>query len=872
MKRMKKKLISVLLGVLLILSAAVPVCAEQTPVTKEQTAEAITKADKAVSGLLSSGAVDFDAEQMLYGMLISDETLNGIFTSLYSAFSENADTFRLIGADISVENVAACLANYPEVRQYLLEKGSWESVFASPLNCRWNLSAKEDFGFALADMLRPFNELLFVLLCSGKAGGIISVQGADGYQNAVVPLLEAAGCPAVMTQADYTAAAAADRTAMVKNAVSMLFAAIDNILAKPVENTCRYLPCIADYLSGGGIAESAKALISPIVIKIGIIPLSGLDRLIERSGVFSDPEGLSSMFEGMDPGALAGDGLNLPQMDLKKLAACTVKTESGYETDEEAAFGVIVDFIIEAIKLNADGIPGMPEEAADILKSFENKSTEEIRNGIVRLLTFKPEDAVQDYQWQFPAYTPGTVTYPAGMTRENFQRVLEQIDSTLSEFLVEFAGQQELSKMISGMIYSPDTLTALTTGIYSALGNEEMQGLLSLIGADFSVYAVSDALQGVSPSAAYSLRQAGSWEYADSIDWDITPGKRKGFEKCLNAVLSPLSPVLEVLLSEGSLRLFDAIDIYGSDGYNTAVIPVLEALGCEAPSIKMYTEYKALSSAGRIKAITKPVFDLLDKIVDTPIATLCGLLPNLLYFIDGGCMETVIQNLLYPVTSLLENAGLSDMLPKELTEMKLDPEELISGLTSSADLGFELPKIDFKAIEGLGTASVLTSKATFSGSPATYTYITADAPAVLATVVRYAFDAMGGTDMFSGMMGNMGSAGADAGMMSMYTDTFTSQLEGKSTDELIKWFYDLLFKESPKREEEPENDFIPTVIYQPKKDYTETVIIVCAAVIVAAVTGVIIFVSKHDFKKDKPKKKKEKKENKPGKQKKEVNV
>ncbi|MCQ2463354.1 MAG: hypothetical protein MJ177_08135, partial [Clostridia bacterium] len=719
-----------------------------------------------------------------------------------------------------------------------------------------------------------FKNFAFDFLCSGKTGGIISVEGADGYQNAVVPLLEAAGCPSVMSQADYSAAASADRTSMVKNAVSMFFSAIDNILDKPAENLCKYLPCIADYLSNGGIAQSAKALISPIVIKIGIIPLSGLDRLIDKSGVFSDPEGLSNMFEGMVMSALSdsANGFPLPEIDLAALAACTVKTESGYETDEVKAFNVIFDFIIEAVKMNTGSIPDMPQEAADILKALENKSSEELRNGIVYLLTAKPEDAVQDYQWQYPAYTPGTASYPANMTRENFQRVLEQIDPTLNEFLVEFASQQELPKMIAAMIYSPDTLTALTTGIYSALGSEEMQSALSLIGADFSVYAVADAVEGVSPDAAYSLRQAESWDNADEIDWNITAGKRRGFEKCLNAVLTPLSGLLDVLLSEGSITLFDAITLYGSDGYNTAVIPVLEALGCKADSIKTYAGYKPLSPAKKIQAVTRPVFDLLDKIIKTPVATLCTLLPNIVYFIDGGCLETVIGNLLYPVTSLIENAGLDGMLPAELTDMKLDPAELVSGITASADLGFELPQPDFKKLSCLGTASVLTGKATYSGAPATYTYITADAPAVLAAVVRYIFNAMdnSGTDLFSGMMG--GGDAADAGMMSMYTDSITSELKGKSADELIEWFYNLLFKETPKREEEPVNDFIPTVIYEPQKDYTNTVLIFAALFIVALITGVIIFVSKHDFKKEKLKKADKKKEKKHGKHKKEVTV
>jgi hypothetical protein len=109
------------------------------------------------------------------------------------------------------------------------------------------------------------------------------------------------------------------------------------------------------------------------------------------------------------------------------------------------------------------------------------------------------------------------------------------------------------------------------------------------------------------------------------------------------------------VLKGKTITFMDSIKITGGDGYNTAIIPVLEALGCNERSIKTYIQYKNDTSKDAVlKNITTPVFDLLDDLFKKPVKTALEILPNVVYFIDSGNLEVCITNLLLPVTALLE--------------------------------------------------------------------------------------------------------------------------------------------------------------------------------------------------------------------------
>ena len=84
-----------------------------------------------------------------------------------------------------------------------------------------------------------------------------------------------------------------------------------------------------------------------------------------------------------------------------------------------------------------------------------------------------------------------------------------------------------------------------------------------------------------------------SWSKVNlnGVSWGFYNGRRTGFENAFVATLRPLYPLLEVVLRGKTITFMESIKITGGEGYNTAIIPVLEALGCNSRNIKTYNQY-----------------------------------------------------------------------------------------------------------------------------------------------------------------------------------------------------------------------------------------------------------------------------------------
>ena len=152
-----------------------------------------------------------------------------------------------------------------------------------------------------------------------------------------------------------------------------------------------------------------------------------------------------------------------------------------------------------------------------------------------------------------------------------------------------------------------------------------------------------------------------------------------------------------MLLAGEDLVLLDSIKIKGADGYNTAVIPILEALGCESGDIKTYKQYvKNASTDGVIKAVLDPLFNLVDEIFEKPVYTLTGILPNIMYFIDSGNFETCLNNLLLPLSGITSAFGDGAGLDVSSVTKNLDFNSLLTSFMKGSDV--KLPEFDFKSL------------------------------------------------------------------------------------------------------------------------------------------------------------------------------
>ncbi|MGN1117830.1 MAG: hypothetical protein ACI4RU_04400, partial [Acutalibacteraceae bacterium] len=332
------------------------------------------------------------------------------------------------------------------------------------------------------------------------------------------------------------------------------------------------------------------------------------------------------------------------------------------------------------------------------------------------------------------------------------------------------------------------------------------------------------------------------------INWGFKDGSREGFEKVLTAVLRPLRPALEAFLANGTLEIFGSVKIGGSNGYNTAVIPILEALGCSSNKIKTYDEYeKGKGTDTIITDILTPVFDLVDKIAKKPVYTATAIIPNIIFFIDNGSLMQCVDNLIYPLTSLLNELSI-DMKSFGFDIDKIKNTDILGEVTKSASSlvdGIDLGNPDIKKLEGFGELTQISSKRTYNGEKVNAEYVKADQKAVLITALRYIVGLLGeseNSDLLGSFMGGSESeGGSSGGMFEQYSAGIGDKMADMTTEETLEWLYQLFFRERAVVET-TEEEYTATIIYVPQAKKKHSALPIAIAIMLLLAGGAFVFV------------------------------
>lgn len=889
MKKIFRRSLCLLLSLAMIASSALCVFAVDYPqgVTQALCEESSVKTDVLVKNAAGS-LMEKPLKEAVAEELFKDETLSSLLTGIYSSLSESASVLSILGINISVSDLAQCLSAYPEIANKLSSASGWESVDLT--GAKWNISTKAQFADAVGAVFSPFNDVLYMLLCSGTyRHGIIMIPGDHGYEKGLISMLEALGCTEIASGDTFEYEAYYNRNKMMSLIVTSLLSLVDSLLDAPSQKLCEMMPNLADYIKNGGLENSVNALLRPLTIHIGdYVQLFTGSQMISFLMFIQDPgkytlrfsENITVVMNEM----LQSSEITLPEIDLDALIS--VKGDRG------GAYRLIMTWLIDALKLNSDKVSEMlPEEEGmeEVMKIAQNllsKDSDELFAFIVRLFTSK-EGKKLEYQWQSHEFTKVQAQYTEDLGEYEVSRVLKDIDQTINDFIVEMTGGAPLRETITGMIYSNDLLTTLVKGLYGALSAEETKmiaGMLSLptTPAQLSVYMKEMSLY----SAKRTLSAYTNWEKINYINWGFKDGSRQGFEKALTAVLRPLRPALEALLANGTLEIFDSINIGGSNGYNTAVIPLLEALGCNSKKIKTYDKYeKGKGTDAIITDILNPILDLVDKISKKPVYNLTRILPNVLFFVDNGSLMQCLDNLLYPVTSLLEELSIDlESLGVDMSEFKdvnlIDKlMEGASGLTDGMVEGLDLSSLNLRNFEGMGELTQINSKRTYNGERVKAEYVKADQNAVLMTILRFVIDFItsdAGSNLLGSFMGGGsssggsasqpsgdGSAAGGAAMFDQYSADITSQMADMSTEEVLSWLYDLFFSERAMVETTAE-EYVATIIYVPQQKKKHSALPAAIAVMALIGAGAYAFVRKDSISDFFSQRKERKNENKEG--------
>lgn len=843
MTKFLKKLMSFVIATVMVCLLAAPMGAGATVypqgVTPSQAENAIDNTDRLINGLLENLS-ETSLKDIVMPEICSDSVLSLLLVEVYKALEKNADSISALGLDVSVSNVARYLSSYGQVSNKLQTYSSWEQVNLDGVS--WGVNGKESFAVAASAMFGPLNSLLYTLLCGGTypvIGPIASIKGDFGYENAIIPIYQTLGMKTCTTPASFYALATSNSYNMVKCIVYDLLTFVGDVLDAPAQMLTENLPSIAYFVTSGALESNITKLLQPLKVTILGVPILTVDTFVD----------LSALEGGLDFNINIGDGstdgLQIAPIDLDTFASCGTVEGNRVIPNKADVFIEFLRWAIESIKLNQTFITDLLAKNEVDLQQYDidinslltnlfSKPTDDIISLLINLLAGE-KATVNNYQWSFQKKKENTAVYTQNLTRDDFVRALDEVDELVDQFVAEGGEYTTLRELLSPMLYSNSLLTQLVIKVYGLLQSEDIEKFVSLLDIDLSPSAIATELtEEQFGSVASQLSNLRSWEYLnkDAVNWGFTDGDKEGFINAISAVLRPADELFTMLLAGGKITLLDSIDFYGSDGYNTAVIPLLEALGVYYEDIPSYSEYLSLAKTqGAIKPIVTSLFSLVERVLDKPVYTVTEIFPNLMYFLNNDGLGICIRNLIYPVTNVLNQLGLNDLVDfSALTN--IDINALISTLLTDFGIDFSFANLNLSQFEGMGELVTVDSKRTQNGSAIKIYSVKADQPAVLVTVLRFAVETlkMPGNDSFIiELIGTNEELGSNS-IVNTLVDGIADKITAMTVDETVEWVFDVFFYERVTVDLGTDDGYVPHVTYVEKhkmpSDLVTTVILI----------------------------------------------
>ena len=714
--------------------------------------------------------------------------------------------------------------------------------------------------------------------------------GTNGYENAVIPILEAFLREDLMTYDEYVSAYKKAKDNLLINIFKPIISLVDDVLAAPANTLTAILPNLAYFIDSNGLTQAIGNLLAPITAKngvLGILKSNGLDvdKLIEAIAgkplgeVVTDALGinvkLNLTLTDLSKCNIQDIVIPLVNMLLKnnnikiKIPAFTfaqiashgkivtaksaaMNSKGKYQrlmvkADKGEMFVALLRYVGDVLIKNAtalnkllSGIDAIKKNKTirDILSCVFSSLKVANKDDIVRaVFYFLTQHGAQDSFFDYSNFISKNYDFSFGNMDEKFCRQLApMLDGLIGGLLADKGG---LLGLLGGMIYTDDIISSLACGLYGAIEGVNIDGigslsaLLAKTDIDFTASNVAKLLTDkrygkTYDKAAKVIANAGSWKNVKKEDLKWGVKDRETFLGALTAVLRPVFGVLDVLLNNGNLNLFNIISVPGSNGYTSFIVPLLEAFGVY--NIKTQYDYrmdmeKAYDAI--LLDILNPLWDKVEDILNAPIEMLADILPNLsLFFANNGLLQ-LIDNLLTPVSALLNavkpiinvnvvldvlGVDLNALLGKigvkanvkvDVYDLKstLEPligsENVVSLLNGilgiikigGNPLGLELPEIDWFRLASHGKVYMTTSQvATFGTRMA----VQADQDETLIAVLRFLIDTINYknnydtiVNLVSGLLGGAGDS------ISGVIDQVLGMLKGDS-DTVIESLVELL--------------------------------------------------------------------------------
>ena len=536
----------------------------------------------------------------------------------------------------------------------------------------WGVTDAATFAAALAEVLAPFAPVIdFIFkgedlkVIYDDAQPSITIKGYDGYDTAIVPLLEALGVDAPAMGEDD------DALVVILNAVLGLLETVigTDEEGKPVDAVAgilNILPGLLYFIQSNGLTTAVNNLLHPVYQLLDTIrPIYELDlmellgTLLEDTGITLDLNNLNFDFVlGLVKNLVGLDltGLGVLIADVCKVAVVDYTSESSIigENGKKGAYteffdgtdlvAVIINFALDWAR-NQNNVDALAAVIGGDDAELTAKVKEYIAGAYALIAGIEPEYDDINWAYKFPngfddsifssgisiAPTIESLNYPTDWTEETAKYLDENLNTLINAALKLAGVEGTLSDMLKSKIniFTGANLNALVTLLTDLLGKldaEIVNAAGKLIGADL------DALR------AYKVDDEATFTTV-------------AFAQELAKILGVIPEVTDLVFFEGDFTLFNkadgsvAVTIKGGRGYAKGLAPILEALGCkDLPAEEDAT----------VEAVLVALAKRFDEILADPINEILNVLPNIIYFINANGIGTSVKNLLACVTGVTD--------------------------------------------------------------------------------------------------------------------------------------------------------------------------------------------------------------------------
>ena len=674
----------------------------------------------------------------------------------------------------------------------------------------WKIDDLSDLGNLICDMLKPLDGVLAIILMGGterapfEANGThngakitafdeINILGGDGYNYAIIPLLEALGIEA-KTQAQYEALVASTGSTL-KPILDMLFAQVDKILEKPIDSLLSILANLFYLIGEDNLEVIITNLIAPINNLIeavdGLIPIA---IQVNLGDMLTGGEGLATYIGVEHPGVPAGISIALKAQDLNDLLTNLLTNLEINGT----ALGLTIDFdwlemaAMAAADADNDGYADKTNSKLDTkydryvnadntlhtatYKNVVGDKADSLMALLKAILTADNIHAILDAfgieleePWSSivddiiedptkiidliiglfgdPVNIPiqnHTLEGALGfdyrayftLTKANADVIAKDVDALINKILA-MANVGSLKDLVYSKIATNANVNTILDKVVPLIGTDQINGILETLKGldedgrlDLTVQHFHEVYARIGLTTGERLlRGKTSWADVPAFEgtnWGFRDGDLKNFAKTLAMILTPLNGLLELLLvGEGeTLTLLGIVDIKGSNGYDYAIIPLLEALGLSANNVKNLAAYKAAYAADETQLlgyILERLAYQIDWILGKPVDRLMEILPTFGYFVSNEGFYLAVRNLLSPVYTIVDTV--MTLFSIDLSE-KLNLSKLLNSFEIGINVlgqkyGFHIPEIDWTKLarQGAdGTTEVATSRSQAANS------------------------------------------------------------------------------------------------------------------------------------------------------------